>query len=115
MKRELLLSLLVAIACCLMTSHALLAQQPGAKKKVVFVAGTRSHSYGAHEHNAGCLLLAKELQAAMPNVTCDVQQNGWPEDAHFFDGAGCLVMYCDGGAGHMANKHLDEIDALAKK
>ena len=29
--------------------------------RVVFLAGTKSHRYGAHEHNAGCLLLAKEL------------------------------------------------------
>ena len=46
---------------------------------------------------------------------CDVHLNGWPTDEQFFDGADCIVMYCDGGAGHMVNKHLDEVDALAKK
>ena len=56
------------------------AQTAGEKKKVIFIAGKPSHSYGAHEHNAGSLLLAKELQAAMPNVSCDVHLNGWPAD-----------------------------------
>ena len=45
------------------------SRRPDAKaKKIVFVAGKPSHGYGAHEHNAGCMLLAKELQAAMPGV-----------------------------------------------
>ncbi|MBA7676138.1 hypothetical protein ES703_84379 [subsurface metagenome] len=41
------------------------------KKKVVLVAGPRSHGYGAHEHNAGWLLLAKllaQLQCQCPPV-----------------------------------------------
>jgi hypothetical protein len=85
------------------------------KKKVVFVAGKPSHAYGAHEHNAGCQLLAKELQAAAPSFTCDVHLNGWPADPKFADGTDCLVMYCDGGARHMVNEHLDQVDAWAKK
>lgn len=92
--------------------------QAGAKKvgkKVVFVAGRPSHGYGAHEHNAGCTLLAKELQAAMPDYETVVQLNGWPQDQGIFDGADCIVMYCDGGGGHMVVPHLDEVDALAKK
>jgi putative membrane-bound dehydrogenase-like protein len=88
--------------------------QSGAKK-VLFIAGKPSHGYGAHEHNAGCLLLAKELQAAMPNFKCEVVQNGWPADSSVFEGADCIVMYCDGGGGHMVNPHLEQVDALAKK
>ena len=33
-------------------------------KKVVFVAGPKSHGYFSHEHIAGCKLLAKHLNAA---------------------------------------------------
>ena len=83
-------------------------------KKIVFVAGRPSHGYGAHEHNAGCLLLAKELKAAVPDCETVVQLNGWPQDQSIFDGADCIVMYCDGGGGHMVVPHLDEVDALAK-
>jgi len=115
MNRGLLLSLCGVAALCLASSLAVAQDASAAKKKVVFIAGRPSHAYGAHEHNAGCLLLAKELQAAMPNVTTDVHLNGWPKDAKFFDRADCIVMYCDGGAGHMVNKHLEEVDALVKK
>ncbi|HUE73097.1 MAG TPA: PVC-type heme-binding CxxCH protein [Pirellulaceae bacterium] len=87
----------------------------GKGKKIVFVAGRPSHAYGDHEHNAGCILLAKELKAAMPEYETVVQQNGWPQEESIFDGADCIVMYCDGGGGHMAIPHLDKIDALAKK
>ncbi len=38
-------------------------------KKIVFIAGNPSHGYAEHEHNAGCLLLAKCLnQENVPGV-----------------------------------------------
>ncbi|MCA9174704.1 MAG: NPCBM/NEW2 domain-containing protein [Planctomycetales bacterium] len=84
------------------------------KKKVVFMAGTASHGYGSHEHNAGCMLLAKSLQQTVDAVEVEVHRNGWPQDPKAFDGADVLVMYCDGGGGHPANKHLEQIEQLAK-
>ncbi len=33
-------------------------------KKVALIAGKPSHGYGAHEHKAGCMLLAEALNAA---------------------------------------------------
>jgi type 1 glutamine amidotransferase len=92
-----------------------LAAPSGEGKKIVFVAGVRSHGYGAHEHNAGCILLAAELEKALPHYQTKVYRNGWPTEAGAFDGADAIVMYSDGGANHMVNKHLDEVDALAKK
>jgi putative membrane-bound dehydrogenase-like protein len=97
---------------------AAVAQEANAKqKKVVFLAGKPSHAYGGHEHNAGVQLLNKELQLAAPNVftRSDVHLNGWPDETYSFDGADCIVMYCDGGPNHMVNKHLEQVDALAKK
>src|SRR5438477_1412704 len=116
MKFRLLVSLLamVAVGFAAGLVYGQTAASSGGKK-VVFIAGKPSHSYGAHEHNAGCVLLAKELQAAMGAIACDAHLNGWPADEHFADGADCIVMYCDGGVGHMVNKHLAEVDALAKK
>lgn len=87
----------------------------GPGKKIVFVAGKPSHAYGAHEHNAGCLLLAMELEKALPHYKTVVYRNGWPTEADAFAGADTIVMYSDGGGGHMVNAHLDEVDALAKK
>ena len=83
-----------------------------APKKVVFVAGTRSHGYGAHEHYAGSVILAKRLQAGMPNFTTIVHRDGWPKDADAFDGADAVVVYADGGRGHPALPHLDQLQAL---
>ncbi len=85
------------------------------KIKVAFMAGTPSHGYGAHEHNAGCIMLAKLLEEAMPNVEAVVFQNGWPEDKTAFDDADTVVMYCDGGGRHPVNAHLEQLDRLAKK
>jgi putative membrane-bound dehydrogenase-like protein len=105
----------IALVATFLPAAALGQQAAGQKKKVVFVAGRPSHAYGAHEHNAGCRLLAARLQESLPNFTCDVHFNGWPADANAFDGADCIVMYCDGGPRHMVNEHLDQVDALAKK
>lgn len=92
------------------------AKQAGtAKKKVVFIAGPKSHGYGAHEHNAGCLLLADHLKRAMPGFETVVFQNGWPEDDSALDNADALVMFCDGGGRHIAMPHLERIDQLFRK
>lgn len=84
-------------------------------KKIVFVAGNASHGYGSHEHYAGSRLLAAKLQQSMGGYKAEVIQNGWPKDESVFDGADCIVMYCDGGGGHFVNPHLEKMDALAKK
>ncbi|MFM8214769.1 MAG: hypothetical protein ACKN82_09045, partial [Pirellula sp.] len=34
--------------------EALRATEPKAPKKIVFIAGGRSHDFGSHEHYAGC-------------------------------------------------------------
>ena len=79
------------------------------------MAGVRSHGYGSHEHKAGSVLLARSLQKAMPNFVTSVYTDGWPKDPHALDGFDCIVMYCDGGGGHMVNPHLDQVDAYAKQ
>ncbi|MCA9087271.1 MAG: DUF1080 domain-containing protein, partial [Planctomycetaceae bacterium] len=71
------------------------------RKKIVFVAGSPSHGYFSHEHNAGCLLLADKLNTAAKNdglpVIAAVYTNGWPKDPTAMDNADCVVSYCDGG------------------
>jgi len=85
-----------------------------AKSKIVLVAGSASHNRGAHEHPAGCLLLADLLNKYVDGVEAVVHR-GWPEDPKAFDGAVSVVAYSDGGAGHMIIPHLDEVAELAKK
>lgn len=78
------------------------------------MAGVRSHGYGAHEHKAGSILLARSLEKAMPNFVTAVFTDGWPKTPGALDGFDCIVMYCDGGRRHMVNEHLAEMDAYAK-
>jgi len=85
------------------------------EKKVVFVAGPRSHGYGAHEHKAGSMLLAEALEWNLPAVSTKVYTGGWPDDSNAFKGADALVMYGDGGGGHMVNNHLDQVQTLADR
>ncbi len=81
-------------------------------KQVVLIAGTPSHGYGAHEHLAGCRLLAKTIEQRGFDVKCTVVQNGWPADESVLDSADSIVMYCDGGGGHPAIRHLDKLGQL---
>ncbi|HUT93838.1 MAG TPA: family 16 glycoside hydrolase [Thermoguttaceae bacterium] len=86
-----------------------------AKKKIVLIAGEKSHGYGAHEHNAGCLLLAKWLNEAMPCVNAVVRRDGWPEDPSALEGADAICVFADGGERHPVMPHLAEVDKLAKQ
>lgn len=109
---RLLAAALVALGCVLSTTTAR-AQE---KKKIVFIAGKPSHEFGGHEHNAGCELLAKCLNESMGDkIETKVYHNGWPTDPDALKGAAAVVMYCDGGNGHMALPHLQELDDLARQ
>ena len=83
-------------------------------RRILFLAGDPSHGYGAHDHWAGSNLLAKSLNETGLPIVAEVHRYGWPRDSKEFDGVDCVVMYGDGGGGHMVNAHLAEMDALAK-
>ena len=87
----------------------------GPKKKIVMIAGHKSHGYGGHEFNAGCLLLKRALDENVPEVETVVHLNGWPQDPRALDGADCIVLYMNGGSRHPVNTRLEEIDRLMKK
>jgi|GEM_PF-16378 len=98
-----------------LAGFAAVKDAPARPKRIAFVAGRQSHGYGAHEHKAGSILLARKLEQAMPNLKPVVFTNGWPTEAGALDGFDCIVMYCDGGGGHVVNPHLEEMDAYAKQ
>ncbi|HPD31464.1 MAG TPA: DUF1080 domain-containing protein [Phycisphaerae bacterium] len=85
------------------------------KKKIVFVAGTASHGYGSHEHNAGCLLLARLLNENVPAVHAVVYRNGRPTDPTAFDNANAIVFFADGAGGNMINNRLAEVGAAVDR
>ena len=113
------LALALALGLMALPAHIVAADTPkptAGAKKVVFIAGGRSHAYGQHAFKAGCTLLQKRLEEAYPGkVVTELHTNGWPKDTTVLDSADAIVIYCDGGAGHPVNKHLEQIDKLAKK
>lgn len=74
---------------------------PAAGKKVLLIAGPPSHPPGAHEHNAGVLLLQKCL-TGVPQVSTEVVLGGWPKDEAVFAGVDAVIIFADGGARHIA-------------
>jgi len=106
----------LSLCCALLVPYCLTEAASAADaKKIVFVAGPRSHGYGSHEHYAGCVLLAKCLKTAVPSVETVVHNNGWPEDPHAFDGAATIVLFSDGGGGNPLNRNLEQVDGLMKQ
>jgi len=89
----------------------------GAKtKKVVFVAGPKSHGFFAHEHAAGCKLLADHLEAAGLGIRVTVvTDGGYPKDPSVFDDADAVVVACDGGVRHLLNQRLSEFDQVMRR
>ena len=85
-------------------------------KKVVFVAGKPSHAPGDHEHRAGAMLLARSLnESTAGKVLATVYSDGWPRDPTAFSNADAIVMYSDGGAGHMVNPRLADVEAAHQR
>ena len=97
------------------------AQQTSRRgKKVVFIAGTKSHGPGDHEYEKGCRLLARALQTS-PNAgpfRTEVHLYGWPEDPRTLDDADAIVLYCDGSDHSEADHPLltgDRLQQLARQ
>ncbi|MEK6260874.1 MAG: family 16 glycoside hydrolase [Planctomycetota bacterium] len=93
------------------------ADSSGGKKKALLLAGNPSHGFGAHDHLAGCSLLAKLINESGLPVEAEVhslKNSGWPA-AEKLASANSITIYSDGGGGHPFNGHLDELQALTKK
>lgn len=87
----------------------------GAGTRIVFIAGRKSHGYGQHAHNSGCLLMARMLRQALPGVEAIVCRDGWPEDESVLHNAATIVLYMDGGDQHPVLPHLQTFNTLMKK
>jgi hypothetical protein len=104
-----------SLVALLLFSLPLARADESAGKKIVLIAGGPSHGFGAHDHQAGCMLLAAALNDNVPAVKAQVITGGWPKDPAVLEDAACIVMYGDGGGGHMVNRNLDQMEKLAKK
>ena len=96
----------LAAACLPALAGGLKAAE--AKTKIVFLAGGPSHSYGSHEHKAGCLLLADCLRQNVAGVETQVLDE-WPKDASVLQGAAAIIVFCDGGGRHVLGDHWKQV------
>jgi trehalose utilization protein len=86
------------------------------KAKVIFISGSPSHGPMQHEHRAGNMILADDLNKSGLDVEgILVPHYGYPKDESILDDAATIVIFCTGHGGHVLNAHLDEFDALMKK
>ena len=84
------------------------------KSRIVMVAGSASHGGGSHEHPAGCALFANLLNKNVEGVEAVVSQ-GWPEDPETFADTDAIIVYSDGGAGHLSIPHFQQISELMEQ
>lgn len=92
--------------------HLTATAQEAKEREIVFLAGEKSHGYGAHEHRAGSMLLARCLNESGLGIEASVVTDGaWPDRADDAGPPDAIVMYCDGFKRHMAKDHQDAIQA----
>ncbi len=89
----------IARGCVLALAAMLaLAGNTARTRKIVLIAGRKSHGPGEHEYLKTIKLL-KVLLDRSPNlhgVTTEIYFNGWPEDAKTLDTADTIVVISDG-------------------
>ena len=100
------LCLIITAIAALTFSLETLAQN----KKIVFLAD-RGKNEKTHAHESGNALLAKALEESGLGFETALHK-GWPNDQAAFDGADCIVIYCNGGTGHLVMNHLDQFEQL---
>lgn len=106
MKKLLTLLLLVAVS---FTAEA-------KDKKLVIIAGNRSHPPLMHEFRAGCLIIEKCLQN-VKGLTVEVHTNHWVSNEATLEDADAIFIYSDGWKRNPAvqGDHLKTLTRLTAK
>lgn len=87
------LSTIVTVLALIGHAHA-----EGPTKKIVLIAGTKSHGPGEHEYEKGVRLLKHCLDTS-PNLrgfTTEIHLAGWPKDDKALDDAATILLFSDG-------------------
>ncbi len=85
-------------------------------KRILLIAGSKSHGPGDHEFFAGTAILMKLLQQT-PGVFPIMVRDGWPKNEKLFDTADTVMFYMDGRGGHPVVKgdRLEKMQKLMDK
>src|SRR5437763_373957 len=83
-------------------------------KKVVFIAGRKSHGPGEHEYELGSRFLARCIETSpdLRGWRTEVHLYGWPENPETLNDADSIVVYCDGSDHSEADHPLLSGDRL---
>lgn len=92
-------------------------------RKIVLVAGTKSHGPGHHEYEKGLRLLQHCLTTSpnLKGIRAEVYCNGWPEDPKVLDDAASIVVFSDGSDQReqdhplLRPDRLEQMDRLMKR
>jgi len=102
------------LAFLLLTTLGLTAQ--ARDKKLVIIAGAKSHPPLMHEFRAGCLLLEKCLRG-FPGLKVEVHTNHWVQNEATLEDADAIFIYSDGWKRHPAvqGDHLQTLTRLVSR
>jgi type 1 glutamine amidotransferase len=111
--------LVSSVAAC----TALSAESPTPLKKIVLIAGTKSHGPGDREYEKGVKLLKHCLDTSsnVNGVRTEVVLDGWPKNPATLEDADTILLYCDGSdreeKAHpfLREDRLQVIDRLMKR
>ncbi len=92
------------------------ADVKGKTKKIVLIAGKKSHGPGEHEYEKGCRLLKACLDSSpnVKSVETTVVTDGWPADEKILEEADAIFMFCDGSDQDEERHPLLKDDRLKK-
>lgn len=115
--RKLLRSLAAALAVGLAFPLGTHAEAEAMPKKIVFLAGEKSHGPGDHEYEAGLRFFQRCLDASdlAPRLKTELHTDGWPGDPATLNDADSIVIFSD-GSDHNLDAHPlfrgDRLDTL---
>jgi type 1 glutamine amidotransferase len=89
---------ITAVFVLIFTIQPLHAKTPDGHRKIVLIAGSKSHGAGMHEYLKSVRLVKVLLDRApgLKGVQTEVVYDGWPTDTSVFDNADSVVFVSDG-------------------
>lgn len=89
------------LAALLLLIWPVLSAEPAAPRKIVLIAGKKSHGPGAHDYERTLRLFKVMLDRSnvAASIRTEVHENGWPTDPATLETADTIVFYSDGRDG----------------
>ena len=86
---------MAALVCATQPARA---KAPERQRKIVLIAGSKSHGPGMHEYlkSARLLKVLLDRAPALKNTQTEVVYDGWPSDVSDLDTADTIVFLSDG-------------------